>query len=64
MRRAAFEIPEHKTSHWLTLLLADRVDVLEHDLGRVAPVALGLAALAGATALVLARPRRRGWLGR
>ena len=29
MRRAAYEIPEHKTSHWFVLLLADRVAAVE-----------------------------------
>jgi hypothetical protein len=30
MRRAAYKIPEHRPSHWLLLLVADRVDVVEH----------------------------------
>ncbi len=29
LRRAAYNVPEHKTSHWALLLLADRVDVVE-----------------------------------
>src|SRR4051812_6490603 len=29
LRRAAYAIPEHYTSHWFALLVADRVDVLE-----------------------------------
>lgn len=31
MRRFAYEIPEHKNAHWLVLLLADRVDAIEHN---------------------------------
>jgi len=31
MRRAAYRIPEYQTSHWFVLLLADRVDAIEHD---------------------------------
>ncbi|KYG10313.1 hypothetical protein BE21_12805 [Sorangium cellulosum] len=29
LRRLAYEVPDHKVSHWLLLLIADRVDVLE-----------------------------------
>jgi hypothetical protein len=29
IRRAAYRIAEHKTSHWLLLMIADRVDALE-----------------------------------
>jgi len=62
MRRAAYKIPGHHTAHWLTLLLADRVDVLEHNLGVVGPLALGVGAAAGAAAFVAKmRPRRRRW---
>lgn len=59
LRRRAYALPEHHVSHWLWLLLADRIDLLEHRIagaGRrqvltVAGVALGLALLAA---------RRRG----
>lgn len=30
MRRMAYRIPEHEARRWLLLLMADRVDVLEH----------------------------------
>jgi len=30
LRRMAYRIPESRARHWMTLLLADRVDVLEH----------------------------------
>lgn len=32
LRRFAYRIPEHEARHWLTLLLADRIDVVEHRL--------------------------------
>jgi hypothetical protein len=53
MRRAAYQIPEHHTTHWLVLLLADRVDATEYQAKRVLPWALPL--LAGA------RTRSRRW---
>ncbi len=34
MRRAAYQIPEHKAGRWMTLLLADRVDVWESRMRR------------------------------
>lgn len=33
IRRAAYQIPEHKASHFMLLMLADRVDVVESALG-------------------------------
>lgn len=50
LRRAAYEIPEHHTSHWFVLLLADRVDALEHAPARLLPLALPLV-LAAAVAI-------------
>lgn len=45
MRRAAYRIPTHKPSHWMTLLAADRVDVIESSIsdlgGRRSWVLLG-----------------------
>lgn len=35
MRRGAYRIPEHYARHWLLLLMADRVDVVEDRLGRL-----------------------------
>ena len=35
LRRAAYEIPEHRARHWMVLMLADRVDVMEDRLGPV-----------------------------
>jgi hypothetical protein len=56
MRRAAYQIPEHYTSHWFVLLAADRVDAVEHRARRVLPFALPAAAL-GAAALAFTRWR-------
>jgi hypothetical protein len=56
MRRSAYRVPEHRPSHWLLLMLADRVDVAEHrarELWWVPLVALP------AAAIVVARSRQR-----
>jgi hypothetical protein len=48
LRRAAYRIPEHHARHWALLLLADRIDVLEHRVrepGTARWVVLGAAAL-------------------
>jgi hypothetical protein len=45
VRRIAYRIPEHRMSHWLLLLLGDRIDVLEHRIPRALAVALPLAAV-------------------
>lgn len=50
MRRIAYRIPEHRARHWLVLLAADRVDVVEGRLGDAlaAPIRrTPLAALSG-----------------
>jgi hypothetical protein len=56
MRRAGYRIPEHKAGRWMTLLLADRVDVWESRVRRH-PIltALLVAAVVGG---VKAKPRR------
>lgn len=45
MRKMAYSIPEHSAMHWMTLLLADRVDVMEdyltHGIGPGTLNALG-----------------------
>ena len=58
LRRIAYRVPEHRTTHWLLLLFADRVDALEHGLVRAAAILVPLAALAALTR------RRRSWLRR
>jgi hypothetical protein len=56
MRRAGYKIPEHKAGRWMTLLLADRVDVWESRVRRH-PIltALFVAAVVGGAR---AKPRR------
>jgi hypothetical protein len=45
MRRMAYSTRETKMRHWMTLLLADRVDVLEHRAWKLTKLAAGAAAL-------------------
>jgi hypothetical protein len=62
MRRRAYALPEHHTSHWLLLMLADRVDVAEDRLLRALPFALPALTIAGAATLfglAYSRSRRR-----
>jgi len=64
MRRAAYQIPEHYTSHWLMLMAADRVDVIEHGSGRarLLPLVLPVVAAGAVVALSMrARARERRW---
>jgi hypothetical protein len=67
LRRVAYTIPEHRPRHWMLLMLADRVDVLEHGAGAATWVALAAPAILAAAAGVgaaLSRPRRRRSLRR
>ena len=60
LRRAAYRIPETHPRHFLTLMLADRVDVLEHRFARLLKIAT-LVPLGTAAAVVLVAkllPRR------
>lgn len=57
MRRAAYAVPEHFTSHWLILLLADRIDALEGRVRRTLPYALPIF-LVGLGIATLVRRRR------
>jgi hypothetical protein len=41
LRRVAYRVPEQRVSHWLLLMLADRVDVVESGLVDLARRALG-----------------------
>lgn len=61
LRRAAYAIPEHYTSHWFTLLLADRVDVLESRLKSPAVLVPLLAAGAAGAFLAFHQPKRKWW---
>lgn len=65
MRRAAYEIPEHHTSHWFLLLMADKVDVIEHNLDRTLPIVGALAVAGGGLALLASsRKKERSFLDR
>jgi hypothetical protein len=57
VRRMAYAVPEHRAMHWMMLLLADRIDVLEHRAIRLSPVLVPL--LVGGGALVYMARRRR-----
>lgn len=46
VRRAAYRRPDHAPSHWLLMMLGDRVDNLEHRVKKLAPVAVGLGVVA------------------
>jgi len=60
LRSAAYAIPEHYARHWMLLILADRVDVLESRVRRRPgmAVAAGAGALLGTMALARALGRR------
>jgi hypothetical protein len=53
VRRAAYAMPDYKPRRWMLLMLADRIDVIEHN---VAPamtlLAIGLLGALGVRALV------------
>lgn len=60
LRALAYRIPDHHRSHWVALMLADRVDVIEHGAGRPLKwVALGVP-VAAFIGMKLLR-RRSGW---
>jgi hypothetical protein len=52
LRRAAYATNETRARHWMILLAADRVDVLEHRIARL--VKLAAIVPAGAAAVILA----------
>lgn len=56
LRGLAYSIPEHHAPHWMTLLLADRVDVLESRIGRYISLPLRSAGLEGAGESVRKNP--------
>ena len=45
LRRLAYSMRETRAKHWMTLLLADRVDVLEHRFWKLAKLSAGAAVL-------------------
>ena len=56
VRRVAYRIPEHRASHWMLLIMADRIDAIEHNPMRLLTVA---ALVGGGFALRRMRTRRR-----
>jgi hypothetical protein len=59
LRRVAYGYPDHWARHWMLLLLADRVDVVEHRLRSPQGLAaLALLAVGGSVAVGMARRRR------
>jgi len=52
LRRVAYRIPEHRARHWMLLLGADRVDVLEGRLGETLARPIRHAGLEGLGRLV------------
>jgi hypothetical protein len=62
LRGIAYRMPEHQSRHWLMLLAADRVDVMEHRLAgplRASGLALGVAFGAATVGMTLWRRRTR-----
>jgi hypothetical protein len=60
LRRTAYAIPETRPKHFMMLMLADRVDVMEHRFARLLKIAM-LVPLGTAAAVVLVAkllPRR------
>ncbi len=57
MRRAGYRIPEHKAGRWMTLLMADRVDVWESRMRRH-PILSALAVAAIIAGVQVGRARR------
>lgn len=63
IRRGAYRIPEHRATRWMTLLLADRVDIWESRIRRhpliAAAAVLGLVGVLGARRRRASRVKRR-----
>ena len=57
VRRAAYRIPAYRPSRWMLLLLADRIDVVEHNVLPMTLVVGGLAAAGFVGVRALARSR-------
>ena len=55
IRRIAYDIPESHARHWATLMLADRVDVLEHRLGKLLKVMVLVPVGTAAAVLLVAK---------
>ena len=55
IRRMAYQIPESHARHWATLMLADRVDVLEHRIAKLVKVMVLVPAGTAAAVLIVAK---------
>jgi hypothetical protein len=54
LRKLAYSYPDHWARHWMMLLMADRVDSMEHRLRRMLPVA-AILLLGGLTVKLIRR---------
>ena len=59
IRRIAYNIPESHARHWATLMLADRVDVLEHRLKKLLKVMVVVPAGTAVAVLLVAKVARQ-----
>jgi len=55
IRRMAYRIPESHARHWAMLMLADRVDVLEHRVAKLVKVMVLVPAGTAAAVLIVAK---------
>jgi hypothetical protein len=55
IRRMAYRIPETEARHWMTLLFADRVDVLEHRIRRLTRLLVVVPTATAAAVLVISK---------
>jgi hypothetical protein len=55
LRRIAYNIPESHARHWATLLLADRVDVLEHRVAKLVKMMVFVPAGTAAAVFLVAK---------
>lgn len=61
VRAAAYKYPDHFTRHWMMLLLADRIDAMEHRIRTVRGVAtMAAVLLIGGVAIGLTQRLRAG----
>ena len=58
LRRLAYRIPDYRARRWLLLMIADRIDVVEHRPGRLIGAFVALT-LIGVGALTVRRLARR-----
>jgi len=59
IRRVAYRIPESHARHWATLMLADRVDVMEHRIAKLVKLMVVVPAGTAAAVFLVARVARQ-----